>query len=63
MYESTVLENHYFSGNGEVIPPVLGLLMIECQKRKRQLVTFQVGQLSQLPLSSVMTEVVRVEAL
>lgn len=39
------------------------LLLIECQKRKRQLITFQVGQLSQLSLSSAMTELVRVEAL
>lgn len=61
MYESTVLETHYFSGNGEVTPPVLAVLLIKCQKRKRQLVTLQVGQLSQLSSTSVMTELVRVE--
>lgn len=60
LYESTVLETYYSNSNGEVIPPVSSFTN-QVLRGKRQLVTLQVGQLSQLSSTSLMTEHVRVE--
>jgi len=60
--ESTLVETHYFNNNHDKAKMfhLFSLLLIMCQRGKRQLVTLQVGQLSQFPSAS-MTELVRAE--
>lgn len=63
LYESILLETHYFNNNHDKAKMfhLFSLLLAMCQRGKRQLITLQVGQLSQLSSASIMTELVRAE--